>query len=118
MTIRVYISTEYIIVIVDKTYRVISGRHIFDIWQFLELELSGQYHTDGTQLNIGKLLTNATMAPSSRRQVGASSSFADKTITIVNLLVIPRGVDTIPSVGFPIQWLGEVLGGSCSESGG
>lgn len=94
------------------TYRIISLRNTVVARSTGELELFHQGDENRAQLHIGELLTNAAMASSTKRKVRAVSTLSDKTVTIINLLlvlVVLFSRSLVPTVRLPVQRIGEEL---------
>lgn len=106
------------------THRVICLGYVVGTGRVRELELPHQRSQDGTQLHVGELLTDATMAAGAEWKVRAVGALADQTVTVVNLFnLLILGIDLgrcvlVPAVGVPLQRVREeFLGSGCDTRG-
>lgn len=92
-----------------------------------ELEQADNLGGDDLQLQVGELLTDASVTAGTERKVGRLATLADQTVTVIDLLLLSllakdgRGVGGIgvPAVRVPVVRVGEVLGiGSADTRGG
>lgn len=110
--------------------RVISSNNTLDALGVVELQIANDGGEDGLQLHVGELLANAAMPASTEGQVRRCGALADNAVAVIlGLLddalldVLGRKADVllggslVPSVGLPLQRLGEVLGSTAGDTG-
>lgn len=103
----------------EPTHRVISIGEGGFAAGVGELEMLHQRSQDCAQLHIGELLTNAAMTASTEWQVRTVCALGDQTISIIDLLLIfvLGKFGLVPTVGVPLEGLGEELGRTSSHTG-
>jgi hypothetical protein len=103
------------------TYRVICVRDrlFIGLRYGIELIQSHKSHGNCDQLDIGELLADTPVAPGSEWKIGAISTLANKTVTVINLLLIVSGIGDsifVPTVRIPFQRIWEEFLGSSSNA--
>lgn len=98
------------------TYRVICVDNTLHTIRVSELKSPYQRGGDGAQLHVCKMFTDAAMPSSTEWKVRAVRTLVDSPVAVVDLfasiLVNSHIVSLVPAVGFPLQWVTEVIGGS------
>jgi hypothetical protein len=110
--------------------RVISANHTLHTLKVEELEVANNSGKNSLQLDIRKLLADAAMPASAKRQVGRRGTLADNTVAVILGLLSDAFLDVlggqadvlfggllVPAVGLPLQGLGEVLGDAAGDAG-
>ena len=68
--------------------RVVGANNVLAATYIPQLELAHECYEDGLQLKVSKLLTNATMPSSTKRQVGRVCSLGNNAPTIVDFFLV------------------------------
>jgi hypothetical protein len=68
--------------------RVVGANNVLAATYIPQLELAHECYEDGLQLKVSKLLTNATMPSSAKRQVGRVCSLGNNAPTIVDFFLV------------------------------